>query len=76
MVENAQWRLRPVKNGRKPPLSDRDGFKILPFHQAFLKATKYAKDVYQARKYIVIQCKSSISSCLRSMAQNDRLLVT
>ena len=45
----------PLKEHRKPPVSDRDGFQILPFRQAFLKATEYAKDVYQV---------SSISLCI------------
>ena len=63
----------PLKERRKPSVSDCDGFKILPFRQAFLKATKYAKDVYQLWKYIAIRFKSSISCCFRNTVQNDSL---
>ena len=41
------------KERRKPMVSDHDGFKTLTIRQAFLKASKYAKDVYQACKYTV-----------------------
>ena len=53
-----------LKEHWKPPVSHGDGFKILPFRQAFLKTTKYTEDVYQVWKYIVIRFKLSIS-CLR-----------
>ena len=54
-----------LKERRKPPVSDYNGVKILPFFQGFMKETKYAKDVYQVWKYVVVRFKSSISCCLR-----------
>ena len=64
------------KHRQKPLVSDCDECKTSHFRQAFLKATKYAEDVYHAWKYIVISFEMSISPCLRSMAENDHLLLT
>ena len=47
-------------------VSDRNGFKIFTFCQAFLKAKKYMKDVYQVWQYKVRRSKWLISSCSRS----------
>ena len=70
------------------PVSNLDGFKRFTFHQAFLKATKYKNDVYQAWQYKVRHFKPSTSSCSQSTTKkivitqiegcglNNRLLVT
>ena len=70
MVGNASGGCSPLKEPRKPPVSDCDGFKTdFPKARFFSKPKIHDGCLAGMAVYTVRRFKLSISSCSRSMAE-------